>query len=234
MLLAERDIKIIDGEYTGKPPRPLRRNLDLLIGAGLIFSPLWAAFGYIRITVISAGLGLAFVVAQWFINRGEPSAVRRRVSMGLRIFAVVLLTLTVFIVFALDRGMKGFYSLRKGLFCFGNSVDSQELEFMPDSIPSGSSGFYMMFFPAANNGVPEARIRFTADGEGIKSLRETALQKGGKLVEKDSFVHKKLRVYCEETGGAMGDAEVYSFGEAGRNCPAYLIDPDTGLCIIYW
>lgn len=234
IMAAASEIRIIDGEYTGKPPRPVRRILDLLIGAGLILSPLWAMFGYLRITFICAGFGLVFVVVQWIINRGEPSTAVRRVSMGLRIFAAAVLAAAVVIVFALDRSFKGFYSLRKSLFCFGEGVDSSQLEFMPDSIPSGSSDFYMMFIPGAKDGIPQARIRFTADEEGIRELRETALQKGGQLVEKDSFIHKKLRVYCEENGSAIGDAEVYSFAEAVRNCPAYMIDPETGACIVYW
>ena len=105
---------------------------------------------------------------------------------------------------------------------------------MPESIPAGSTDYYMEFTPGAKAGVPEARIHFIADGEGIKELRETALQKGGTLVERDSFTHKKLRVYCEEIGFGIGESEVYSFGEAKRNCPAYMIDPKTGLCVIYW
>ena len=232
--MAARDIKIIDGEYAGKPPRPVRRILDVLIGVCLIASPLWAVLTYIRITAIAAGFGLVFIIVQRVINRGEPSAAVRRVSMGLRIFAALLLAVTVFIAADLDRGMKGFYSLKKSLFCFGNGVDSSELEFMPDSIPSGSSEFYMMFAPGAKSGVPTARIHFLADEEGIRELREAAVSKGGQLAEKDSFVHKKLRVYCEEIGGAIGEAEVYAFGKAGRNCPAYMIDPETGLCIVYW
>ena len=232
--VAEREIKIIDGEYTGKPPRPVRRILDVLIGVCLMTAPLWSALTYLKVTVIMAGFGLVFVIVQKIINRGEPSDGLRRLSMGLRIFAAVLLTAAMFIIADLDRGMKGFYSLKKSLFCFGNSVDAEQLDFMPDSIPSGSSEFYMMFTPGAKSGFPEARIHFISDEEGIKELREAAVSKGGQLVEKDSFVHKKLRVYCEEIGGSVSKAEVYSFGEAKRNCPAYMIDPETGLCIVYW
>ena len=232
--MAVRDIKIIDGEYTGKPPRPVRRIIDVIVGVCLVTSPLWAALTYVKITVIAAGFGLVFIIVQRIINRGEPSDGVRRLSMGLRIFAAVLLAVTVFVVADLDRGMKSFYSMKKSLFCFGNSIDSAELDFMPDSIPNGSSEFYMMFTPGAKSGVPEARIHFKADEDCIKELREAALSKGGQLAEKDSFVHKKLRVYCERIGGTIGEAEVYSFGEAGRNCPAYMIDPETGLCIVYW
>lgn len=232
--MADREIKIIDGEYVGKPPRPVRRILDVLVGVCLITSPLWAMLSYIRITAVTAGLGLAFVIVQRLINKGEPGTVKRRVSMGLRIFAAVLLALTVVLVFDLDRGMKGLYSLKRSLFCFGNGVESSQLEFMPDSIPSGSESFSMRFYPSSREGTDSVKIHFTATEDGVKELRETALQKGGVLEEKDSFVHKKLRVYCEKLGMSFKGCEVYSLGKAERQCPAYLIDPETGFCVIYW
>ncbi|MBR6873149.1 MAG: hypothetical protein IKN17_06555 [Ruminococcus sp.] len=229
-----QDIKIIDGDYTGKPPRPVKRTVDLLIGGCLFASPLWSGLTYLRITLIAAGFGVVFAVVQYILNRGEPSSKVRKVSMGLRIFAGVVLALCMVLITGMDSGMKSLYSVRKSLYCLGNGVDSEQLSFMPDSIPSGAEDYSMRFIPSASEGIPGARIHFTADEEGVKELRETALAKGGTLVEADSFVHKKLRVYCEEQGRSIGDAEVYSMGEYDRQCPAYLVDPETGFCVIYW
>ncbi len=234
--MAARDIKIIDGQYSGKPPRPLRRIIDVLVGVCLMTAPLWAMFSYFRITVFAAGFGLVFIIVQKLINRGDPAAGSgiRRVSMGLRIFAGALLAAVVFTVFNLDSGMKMFYSLKKSVYCFADGIDSSLLDFMPDSIPDGSEKFYMKFIASSKEGTSGARIHFVADKDGVKKLREEALSKGGKLVEKDSFTHKKLRVYCEKIGETVSDSEVYAMGEADRQCPAYLINPDTGLCVIYW
>ncbi|MBR4555484.1 MAG: hypothetical protein IKO27_07845 [Ruminococcus sp.] len=235
MAEAKRDIKIIEGEYTGKPPRPLRQTLDLLIGACLIAAPLWAALTYFRITVVCAGFGLVFLIVQKILDRGEPSAAVRRVSMGLRIFACVILCFAVFVVSGLGSGMKGLFSVRKGLYCLGNGIDSAELEFMP-GIPSGSSDFYMNFSAprVGQEGGSNAAIHFTADEEGVSTFRDEIISKGGKLEETDSFVHKKLRIYCEDNGKIIGRSEVYSMGETGEHCPACLVDPETGFCVIYW
>ena len=233
-MAAVRDIKIIDGEYTGKLPRPLRRIIDVLAGVCLMTAPLWAMFSYFKVTVIAAGFGLVYIIVQKLINCGVPSTGIRRLSMGLRIFACVLLAVTVFIVFNMDRGMKMFYSLKKSVYCFADGIDSSELEFMPASIPGSSENYFMIFIASSKQGTPGARIHFVADGEGVDQLREEALSKGGELQEQESFVYKKLRVYCEEIGETVKGAEVYSFGEAQRQCPAYLLNPDTGLCVIYW
>ena len=232
--MAEREIKIIDGDYSGKPPRPVGRILDLLIGGAMFVSPLWSRMSYLRILLPAAGFGVAFAVVQYILNRKEPSAVRKSVSLVLRIFAGLVLAFLVILVFGIGNSIGWTYPLRKSLYRIGNGIEASALEFMPDSIPAGSTDISVRFYSANSDGLDEARICFTADEEGVKEMRETALAKGGALAEEESFVYKKLRVYAESLGRTLKDAEVYSMGEADRQCPAYLIEPETGFCVVYW
>lgn len=228
------EVKIIDSYDTGKPPRPVGRILDLLIGGALFCAPLWSGLSYLRILLPAAGLGVAFAVGQYILNKGEPGTAKLRISLVLRIFMALLLAAVICLVFGIGSSIGWTYSLRKGLYRIGNGIEASELEFMPESIPSGSTDIFIRFYPSSSNGTNEARIYFTADEDGVKEMRETALSKGGTLVEEESFVYKKLRVYAESLGSTFEDAEVYSMGEAERQCPAYLIEPGTGLCVVYW
>ena len=228
------EIKIIDSDITGKPPRPVGRILDLVIGGALFCSPLWSGLSYLRILLPAAGLGVGFAVLQYVLNKGEPGTGKLRFSFGLRIFMALVLAFVICMVFNVGSAVRWTYSPRKGLYRIGNGIEASALEFMPDSIPAGSTDVYMRFYPSSSNGTDEARIYFTADEDGVKEMRDTALAKGGTLVDEESFVYKKLRVYAESLGRTLTDAEVYSMGETERQCPAYLIEPATGFCVIYW
>ena len=230
-----REIKIIGPENTGKLPRPVRRTLDVLIGLALIVTALSGFGAYFRFAVPAAGIGLVTMIVQKIINRGEPSGAVLKVSMGIRIFAALVLALLVIIMFGLLKG-RSFYSLRKWLFTAGNGISSEELAFMPESLPGTCNDLFMEFDAPrwGREGSSHIGILFISDAEGAAELKKSALEKGGELCDIDSFAYKKLRVFCESSGQAIGSAEVYLLGEFKEHCPAYLVNEETGLCAVYW
>ena len=231
-----REIKIISGEDNSKPPRPIRRMLDVLIGAALIIAAL-AGFGaYIRLAAPAAGIGLVTVVVQKLINRGEPSEAMLKVSMGIRIFAGIVLVLLIAVMYGFGSGSRGFYSIRKGLYTFGNGISAEELSHLPDSLPETCEELYMEFDAPrwGRSGSSHIGIVFRTDRAGAEELEKAAQEKGGTLCDRESFAYKKVRVFCESNGQQIGDAQVYLLCEMGEHCPAYLINKETGVCAIHW
>ena len=231
-----REIRIFEGEYTGKPPRPLRRTADLLLGAALIAAAFFGFGAYYKLAIPAAAIGLATVIAQHFINRGEPPEGRLKVSVGVRIFAAAVLAFYIALATGMFSNVRLVYPLHKGLFRFANGIASEELEHLPDSLPSGCSELEGQY-DAPRWGDEETghiELVFTADSEAVEALRSEAVSKGGELSDKYSIVSRLMQVICEKYGRQPQDAEVYVFGAPGAHCPAYLIDGETGICALCW
>ena len=224
-------------------PRGILRHADVLIGVIFIILPFVTMGAYFKISLIGAGIGTVFMIAQRIIYKDpktyadkQPDEKQKRTCMIIRCTALILLLLDLFIVLGAGSGAGFAYPARKALYSFANFSDGSSFEFMPDSLPEKTDKLEMRFVPptAGQDADGHINITFYTDNKGTAQLKEQALDKGGTLCATDSFEYKKLVTFCEGRGLECKGSEVYLFGKTGKHCSTYLINEQSGLCVIYW
>ena len=224
-------------------PRSSWRRADIFLGLAFLAVPVIRQWDHLIITIIGAVIGVVFIIVQRIVSKDpktyadeESPAGRKRACMIIRITALVILLFELSVTFGAFGSSRAVYPLKKALYCFGNKVDSEQLGFMPGSLPKGIKDLQMNFITPKKFDESTAHINicFYADEDALDEIKSSINDNSGELCDEDSFAYKKLKVFCEKEGLDMKGAQVYLTGNTGSHCPAYLISEMTGLCVIYW